>query len=423
MHSIEANTMGRSLSRTQQMREAVLLTFCESVPTEYTRLLHLSRKDWQDLLYWLDTSGLALYFLDRLRELDLLEMLPSFVLSRLQQNLADNTQRIDEMIAESLAIQYRFQEAGLSYAVLKGFSLWPISVPKLELRSQLDLDFLVTEQSAIEARKILEDFGYRLGMISGKSWEFKANEGRMSGLNGLYKAGMSRSAELHIEPVVTGRISLLSRTQTLCFHGMCTPILSPVDLFVGQGLHLYKHVCSEFSRTAHMIEFRRHVIARHGDDVFWRTLQEQVAGEPGASMRLGTVTLLISRVMGRFAPAALTRWTVDQLPAAASLWVDVYGSRTALGSFPGSKLYLLLQEELEVAGLPAKRSLRQSLLPRRLPPAITHAVAGETLSTRMKRYRTQVNFIFFRLRFHTLEGIRYLRESILWRQYRNGLSR
>ena len=93
---------------------------------EYVRLLHLSRKEWTDLLRWLDTSGLALYFLDRLKELDLLELLPPAVLTRLRQNLADNTERINEMIAESAEIQRRFQEARLSYAVLKGFSLCPI---------------------------------------------------------------------------------------------------------------------------------------------------------------------------------------------------------------------------------------------------------------------------------------------------------
>ena len=43
------------------------------------------------------------------------------------------------------------------------------------------------------------------------------------------------------------------------------PVLSPVDLFLGQGLHAYKHVCSEFSRVAHLLEFRRHVLARRDD--------------------------------------------------------------------------------------------------------------------------------------------------------------
>jgi hypothetical protein len=91
-------------------------------------------------------------------------------------------------------------------------------------------------------------------------------------------------------------------------------------------------------------------------------------------------------------------------------------------SFPGSKLYLLLQKELSAAGMPAKRPLRQALLPRCLPPAITHAVDGEGLLSRMRRYQREIRFIFFRLRFHVLEGVRYFFESILWRQYRNGVS-
>ena len=68
MHSLHANPSSRSLSRALQLREAVLLGFCDPLPTEYARLLHLSRKEWESLLYWLDTSGLALYFLNRAEE-------------------------------------------------------------------------------------------------------------------------------------------------------------------------------------------------------------------------------------------------------------------------------------------------------------------------------------------------------------------
>jgi hypothetical protein len=126
--------------------------------------------------------------------------------------------------------------------------------------------------------------------------------------------------------------------------------------------------------------------------------------------------------MGQFAPGALTRWSVDRLPPGVGRWIDLYGRRTVLMSFPGSKLYLLLQEEMEAAGLPAKRPLRQALLPRRLPPAISHAVALEGFSGRTRRYYREVHFIFFRLRFHLMEGLRYLIESILWRQSRNEFS-
>jgi hypothetical protein len=403
--------------RTQQLREAILLTFCTPPPERCTRLDNLSDKEWQPLLQWLDTSGLALYFLDRITALRQRHILPASVLSRLGQNLTDSTTRIDAMIAESTAIHKSFQQAGLSYATLKGFSLWPISVPKLELRSQLDLDFLVADNSSIEARKILETRGYRLHAISGRSWEFKANQSAAYTLKDLYKPTPQRSVELHIETASESKASLLARTEHLCFHGVCTPVLSPVDLFLGQGLHLYKHLCSEFSRTAHIIEFRRHIIARYKQDEFWEDLRKLVGGNTRAAAALGFVTLLITRVMGDFAPEAFTSWTISELPAAARQWIGLYGSRTVFASFPGSKLYLLLQTGMQEAGLPAKRPLRYALLPRGLPPAIAHGAPGETLPARIQRYRRQVHFVLFRLQFHILEGLRYLFESARWRRY------
>jgi hypothetical protein len=422
MNLLHINSKGRPLSRALQLREAVLFTFLDPLPTEFFRLLYLSRREWQDLMSWLDTSGLALYFIDRLEELGMLDKLPAPVVALLRRNRADNTERINEMIAESTAIQSSFQNAGLSYALLKGFSLWPISVPKLELRSQIDLDFLVTEESAIEARRILESFGYRLQITDGRHLDFKANEEQTGSPKDMYKAGMVRTAELHIEAVGRGRTSQLLRTQRQTLNGCSMHVLSPSDLFLGQGLHLYKHVCSQFARAAHLIEFRRHVIARHNDLAFWKELEDIASCEPQSSIRLGLVTLLITRVMGQFAPEALTRWTVDQLPAPARLWVNRYGHRTVLATFPGSKLYLLLEKELETAGVPARYSLLHALVPRRLPPSIKRAVAGETLFARIERYRKQLHYILFRLRFSTFEGIRYLCESILWRQYRNGVS-
>lgn len=416
------NTAAPSLSREQQLREAALLAFCDPQPDECSRLRHLSGAEWQQLLRWLDTSGIALYFLDRLTELGLCDMLPADVLARLQQNLAENTVRTQGMIAEAAAINRAFQNAGLCYAALKGFSLWPCSVPKPELRSQLDLDFLVSETSAPDARRILEKRGYHLRAISGRSWEFKTNEVPARSLKDLYKDLPYRSAELHIESNAAGSASILARLERRCFCGIFMPVLSPVDLFLGQGMHLFKHVCSEFFRTAHLLEFRRHVMARRDDRTFWEQLQSRAEGNPRAPVALGVITLLTTRVMGDFAPEALTTWTVERVPAAARLWVALYGERSVFASFPGSKLYLLLQKELAVSGIPPKRSLRRALLPVSLPPLIAHATENETPAARLRRYRNQLDFVLFRLRFHSVEGMRYLRESLRWRQHVNGLA-
>ncbi len=417
------NSADHTLSRAMQLREAVLMAFCNPVGPEFERLLHLSFKEWEELLPWLDTSGLALYFLDRLEEAGLQNTAPPWVVARLRNNLVDNTQRFQEMRAESTAIQRSFQKAELSYAVLKGFSLWPTSVPKLELRSQLDIDFLIADENVDEARRILENVGYRLQAQNAKNLDFKANEGRTNSLKDLYKAGRTRSAELHREHAVAGRPSILTRTQTVSFDGIEMPVLAPVDLFLGQGLHLFKHICLPSLRAAHIIEFRRHVIARYEDLAFWHQLERHVAGHAQTRIQLGVAILFITRVMGPFAPGALTCWTADQVPSGAKLWVDLYARRAALAASPGSKLYLLLVKELESSGISPKRPQSQILVPLRLPPFIVYVGPNETLAAHINRYYRQFGFLAFRLRFHIQEGIRYLYESFLWRQCRNGVTR
>jgi hypothetical protein len=208
----------------------------------------------------------------------------------------------------------------------------------------------------------------------------------------------------------------LARAEKRLFHGICMPVLAPVDLFLGQGLHLFKHVCSPFSRAAHLIEFRRHVRARHHDDRFWMELRQLTERHSHAPVALGLVTLLISHIMGDFAPQALTCWTVARVPATARLWVEQYGRDVVFCDFPGSKLYLLLQKELEQAGIPVRHPLRRTLLPCHLPPVIAHRAPGETLLDTLRRYRKQLSFIWMRLRFHSVEGLRYLRESSRWRR-------
>ena len=232
----------------------------------------------------------------------------------------------------------------------------------------------------------------------------------------LYKASPSHAVELHIESNVPGHSFPLERAETRELHGCAMPVLPPVDLFLGQGLHAYKHVCSEFSRVAHLLEFRRHVLIRRDDYAFWSELQSTARWDRRACLGLGVVTLLIEHVMGDFAPEALRDWTVECLPRSARLWVERYGRRAVFGSHPGSKLYLLLQRELEAAGVPARRSLRQILLPVRLPPPVIRAFPNEILAVRLRRYRMQLNFILFRLRFHIVEGLRYVWEAHRWRR-------
>jgi hypothetical protein len=407
----------RPLSGEQLTRLAVLLTFCDPLPEECRRILTLSSKQWEKLLRWLDISGLALYFFDRVVELDLCGLLPPAVFTRLYLNLIDNTQRTQSMISESIAIQQEFQRTGFVYTNLKGLSLCPNSVPKPELRLQFDLDFLVAERFMPEARRIMERRGYRLNLMSGRSWEFKFNERPWLYLKDLYKDFQSYAVDLHSESSVPGRTSSLERLEWRELHGVRMPSLSPVDLLLGQGLHAFKHIYGGYSRAAHLLEFRRHVLSRHDDGAFWSDLQVAARHHSQASLELGVVTLLITRVMGDFAPPAFTTWTVDRLSRPVRLWVEMFGHRVALGGYPGNKLHLLLQKELTTAGVTQKHKLplRKALLPLRLPSPVIRVLPNESLPVRIRRYSVYPQLIFERLRYHIVEGFRFALE---WRRMR-----
>ena len=418
----DANKTIKRLSREKRIHEAVLLSFSDPAPGQIELLLNLSSTEWRRLLSWLDVSGLALYFLDRLVQLGLGDTLPETAANRLHQNLDDNAKRTLGMVEESIAIQRDFQDAHLSYAVVKGLSLSPESVPRPELRHQFDLDYLISEKSASEARLILERRGYRLRAVSRNTWEFKINETPYVSVKDLYKDLPYRTVELHLEADTPGQDSRLDRTTTREMFGISMPMLSPVDLFRGQAMHLFKDLCCEFPRTAHLLEFYRHVLSRRDDDAFWRELRGSAENDRSTCLGIGVVTYLVASILGDFAPKALTAWTVEVLPSSVCLWVNRYGRHTVFGNHPGTKFFLLLQKELESAGISVRSGVKKPLWPTRLPPVVIRGSSGESFSTRIARYRVQLRFVFERLRFHIVEGIRYTLESYRWRQHLDRLT-
>jgi hypothetical protein len=399
-----------------RVRLTALQILADPTPERCSFLYSLTRRQWQQLEHWFDVSGLALYFFNQLRESRCVAALPPNVSSRMEMKLKDNKARTRGLIGESIAIQREFQRRDLRYCVHKGFSLWPHSVPSLELRSQLDLDFLVAGNSAQFARRILENRGYRLYAESGGIWEFKRNEKPGVTLKDLYRDQGSYAIELHIVPEVSEARSQLDRLEWRKIYGLRMPVLSPVDLFLRQGLHAYKDICAEFMRVAHLWEFRRHVLSRLNDRDFWRLLRKTAVDDNSASLRLGVSLLVIAEVMGEFAPLELTEWTSSRVPGPARFWVKKFAHRAATASFPGSKRYLLLQESLEDAGVSPRRPRSEAIIPRRLPPMVIRPFPNETQAARLARNWIQLRFIAHRLSFHVIGGLNYWWEVLFWRR-------
>jgi hypothetical protein len=409
----------KPLSRDQGIREAAFRCFSDSYSDSFVQ--HLSAKEWKRFLHWLDVSGLALYFLDRMDQIGQRDSLPADLVNRLERSLEENRQRTQGLIAETVNLHQDFQAADLPHAVMKGVSLYPMSVPRPELRHQFDIDFLIRDSDAPAAKQILESHGYTLFAISGKSWEFKKGQTPHVAAKDLYRDLPYRGVELHLEVKTPDVPARLHRAVSREIFGVTMPVLSPIDLFLGQAFHASKDVSGPFLRASHLVEFYRHVLGRRDDVCFWEELRQRASEDRRACLAIGMVTYLLTSVWGDFAPQALTSWTVEQLPPPIRLWLDLYGRAAIFQVPPGSKRYLRLRQELESAAGGSGGSSKLSFLSFSLPHAVIQATPGETLSTRTARYRLQIRFLVSRMRFHSVEGLRFVVESRRWRRLRSNL--
>jgi Uncharacterised nucleotidyltransferase len=406
--------------------EAVITTFCGSAETSMQRLSVLRERDWVRSYYWLDASGLALYFVAELESLGIEDVLPAEVLGRLRENLADNRVRVGSMFAEFVSLNQAFRDAGVDFANLKGFTVSPESCPDPALRRALDFDFLVDGCHLNICKEILEDRGYTLAARTGRNWEFKAGSTEIGGMEDFYKANRRRAVELHFAslpgsppdgPTPT-RDARLDRLALRSWGGVDFPALSPSEQFVGQALHVFGHLCGSSTRPSWVLEYGNHVAHYFNDQDFWESVKEWSRTHRDAPIAIGMASLLLSQLFGRETPRQLDEWTIDCLPPSVRLWAEQYGRRVVLGDLPGMKLYLLLLQELR-SGDEARQMERQNrrlLLPAPRVPRIIDTAPGDSLRVRLGKEIHQARFVLFRLRFHIVEGVRYLIEAARWRR-------
>jgi hypothetical protein len=400
--------------REQSLRQAVLQLFCDP-PRISPRFNSLTGQEWKRLLRWTDISGMTLYFMDRAEEVGLVSAFPPWVYEQMQSRLQNNRERTAALMRDSIDIQAAFRSKSVRYAVAKGISFFPDSVPNVQLRSQMDLDFLVAKESALDARQILEDRGYKLRDISPRTWNFKTDHvPRWGPPADAYKVRHYRCVELHLED--DGPDTRLARRLDRDFDGVTMSVLASSDIFIGQARHSYKNLCSQFSRVSQHLELYRHVLKRRDDIAFWSHVRMLCANDHSVSLRIGASLRLLTELMGDFAPNALAAWTMDRLPPMAQLWFQVYGRSKALCNPPGTKLHLLLQRELEPAGVASARPARTVLFPIYKPHVIVHPMPNEKFAGRMRRYFFQARYISHQLRFHLVEIMRLGWHSMRWRK-------
>src|SRR3954451_3783564 len=98
------------------LADAILRTFhLQPDEADIAMLASFPMSAWADTHAWLDASGLAIYFLDRLKTLRMQACVPAAVLERLERNFADNRERTADTFAEFVRINRAFTAAGVTF--------------------------------------------------------------------------------------------------------------------------------------------------------------------------------------------------------------------------------------------------------------------------------------------------------------------
>jgi hypothetical protein len=405
----------------REVVQVVVKAFVSDVKELHTMLSRISLRKWERSYYWLDASGMALYFLRRLAELKMLDLLPPLVLARLTQNLVDNSARSVSMLREFKLLNRAFQDAGIEYCNLKGFTLSPHSCPHPSLRTQLDFDFLIDGAHLDRCSEVLTSFGYVLHASTNRVLEFKTRSNQLASISDLYKPREQRSVELHFtctdetacKPSRDPRLQSLDWKQ---LDELEVPTLSSADQLIGQATHILSHLCGPSTRLAWFLEFQNHLTLRSTDRAFLDDVLRRLDRDRRAEIAMGVVCLLIKFLFDCPIPEAIEWGPVQNLPGPITLWINRYGSRAVLADFPGTKLHLLLREQLESNPDAWNKERSSALLPRSRPPRILQVKSNASLGKRIESELCQLRYELFRLRFHVFQGIAYLLEARRWRQ-------
>lgn len=397
--------------RSLQLKQAVLAVFLQHA-SSIGRLEGFTETDWARAMRWLDISGMALYFLDEIRRKNIEQLVPQSILTELETRMARNRERTIVLGREASSLSRCLEAAGVPYALLKGVSLVPDSVPNAALRWQTDLDFLVARTGLRRARETVSRVGYGLHADTGSVLEFRLGRTGKPDLAKIYSAQCQRALELH---VTEDHSALLARRCIRELGSARVATLSPPDILVQQALHLLKHLCGEHTRLSWVFEFRRHAQARREDTAFWSAAEEIAAQERHGDIAMAVAVWLARANFGWTGVEPPQRWSEEHLPEGVLLWLRLYSGELLLGDSVASKLYALLRKELP-SRQGENKSTRSILIPSRLPLPITTPAPQETSRERVKRYFVELRHLTSRVRFHAVEGIRFGIEASRWKR-------
>lgn len=413
---------------TPSLHQAILneLNVAKDKPRPAVRWRSFSKREWEHALTWLDLSGLAIYFVDRIRSLNGPNTLPNDVQADLEKRRADNELRTRAILREFHVLTDSFTQARVNYAVLKGIALLPDYCPDPALRTQYDHDVLVDTASLAAAEAALLNAGYqrKIGIEDESCVVYRRPEPQIRfsrNSEGLYAPQLGRSIEVHLtlweqhEDRIHVNLpdDFLKRRVLREWSGLQFMALCDEDSLLFQVLHAFKHILRNWCRLSIFHEIAFFLRRRACDMGFWTNFADRmgtIRWAPEASL---VVFTLAEQLFGAPAPRQLLKsFNIPRAPSLI-LWIERYGRRAALSNFHGDKCSLFLHQEFVEDPKDWADIRRRRLFPIQRPHRPPAVVFQRGFSTAGRLWMENIHALR-RLIFHGFAGLRYAMEYPLW---------
>jgi Uncharacterised nucleotidyltransferase len=406
------------------------LSFSGRTSDPLDQLSEFHHREWEHAVPWLHDSGLALYLLQKLKDANATDVLPNSTLRGLEENLAANRRRVTYMTRQFDFLNQKFDDAGVRYAVVKGFSLVPQFCPDASLRHQSDFDYLVDNQSLPEARSVLESVGYVLKRHKTNEFVFLMPSAETPPpAEEQYEAHAPHAVELRLafwdsdshgvsltEPEFSLDNIKIQRYQELAFH-----TLTEDDAFLLQIIHAFNHILNGWVRLSGLYEIGYFLNQRATDPLLWERIERRIGANPRLREMVVVVTELSAHFFGAPLPSTSRIWE-GELRSAVRIWIKNYArpwvfsrNRADLFSlFSAAKVVLFLHQQYLPDARARTHLIRIRLLP--VEPFFRKAGSITTRSSTNSRGRgRQLELVLIRLLFHLTAGLRYIWEIPRWR--------
>jgi hypothetical protein len=404
------------------------LSFSKDCAESLTALHSLSPREWKIAVRWMDDSGLAFYFLQKLKNENSLSAVPAWAVAQIETSFAKNQARVAYMAERFGLLNQEFNHAGIRCAVLKGVSLVPQFCPDAALRHQGDFDYLIDEEALPAARRILVDAGYiPKPAASSQEFIFVMGKNAPSRSGDQYHAQSPHAVELHLDvwdseqdrlPSLP-KLFFVDRTCIHHWNGFSFPALTEEDAFLLQVLHACGHLFTCWIRTSCLFEIGYFLDRQGSDESLWNRIERRVGDNLLLREFVVVVTELVAKLFRAPIPPLVRIWST-QIRTGSRVWIESYARRWALCElpvhdlplFPRAKLALFLHQQYRDAST-QESVARKRLLPFSRLSSLSRALR-ERPSLLLDATWRRRQLLTRRTLYHALAGFRYLCEIPRW---------